>query len=222
MESKLCYIGAHAKLTPGQSAQTDSESTKISSDSVRLCTSPHGLAQNMWGRVKTLSIPASFKKWCSKITDQHHTAMWAQAWEPSAKKQYHCWPSLWKEGMSEIVHLCLILIILTSSSSKCPWYSCTVESKVARGSQRGKSTGIRCGMTSMGDRDILSTISEEGHQVPTHGTTQFWCCSSAIIPVLCKTLDWNALILQLRSYLVQYSQSSFKCSCCPCNDHSQH
>ena len=52
-ESELCYIGDCAKLTPGQSAQTDSESVKISLDSVGLCTSPCGLAQNTWGRVKT-------------------------------------------------------------------------------------------------------------------------------------------------------------------------
>ena len=54
-------------------------------------------------------------------------------------------PSLWKEGVSEIVRLCFVLIILTSSLSKRPRYSCTMPFKVARGSQRGKSTGVSAG-----------------------------------------------------------------------------
>jgi hypothetical protein len=54
-------------------------------------------------------------------------------------------PSLWKEGVSEMVRLSFVLIILTSSLSKRLRYSCTMLFKTVGGSQRGKSTGVSAG-----------------------------------------------------------------------------
>jgi hypothetical protein len=52
-ESELSYIGALAKLAPGQSVQTDSDSVQISTDSIGLLAILHRNGAEYMGRVKT-------------------------------------------------------------------------------------------------------------------------------------------------------------------------
>ena len=53
-ESELSYIGAHAKLAPGQSVQTDSDSMQISTDSIGLRAIPHWNGAEYVGESKDL------------------------------------------------------------------------------------------------------------------------------------------------------------------------
>jgi len=55
-ESEFSYIGARAKLAPGQSVRTDSDSVQISTDSIGLRAIPHRNGVEYVGESKDLQL----------------------------------------------------------------------------------------------------------------------------------------------------------------------